>query len=338
MLDIHKEMKLFCLILIFYFWTIVNCGPHTHNKQKDQLTKERELDGAYSPRDYNHYKNGEHNVEFDHEAILGSRETAESFDHLSPTEAKIRLKELAEKMDKDHDGFINKKELTEWILKSFRKLTEEEANEQMEDDDVNEDGKISWEEHKSETYGIYNDNELTPDTDENSDYQMLRNDEQLFKKADVNNDGYLDKSEFPAFTHPEEFKHMHDILYEQTMHKKDKNKDGYLSLEEYMINSNGRISSSNSEDYIVEKDRFDNDYDKDQDGKLNKEEVLLWLVPNNNDIAEGEADHLIESSDINKDGKLSIQEILDHHEIFVGSEATDFGEHLQNIHKFDDEL
>lgn len=43
----------------------------------------------------------------------------------------------------------------------------------------------------------------------------------------------------------------------------------------------------------------------------------------------------MENSDTNKDGVLSIDEIVDHHEIFVGSEATDYGEHL---HKFKDEL
>lgn len=56
------------------------------------------------------------------------------------------------------------------------------------------------------------------------------------------------------------------------------------------------------------------------------------------EAAENEADHLIESSDTNKDGILSISEIVDHHEIFVGSEATDFGGRLQDPHRFEDEL
>lgn len=54
--------------------------------------------------------------------------------------------------------------------------------------------------------------------------------------------------------------------------------------------------------------------------------------------AENEADHLIESSDANKDHKLSLGEIVEHYDIFVGSEATDFGEQLQNFEKFSDEL
>ena len=35
---------------------------------------------------------------------------------------------------------------------------------------------------------------------------------------------------------------------------------------------------------------------------------------------------------------LSFEEIITHHDVFVGSEATDYGEHLHNLHKFGDEL
>lgn len=53
-------------------------------------------------------------------------------------------------------------------------------------------------------------------------------------------------------------------------------------------------------------------------------------------MAESEANHLIVSSDDNQDGKLSVDEIVDHHDIFVGSEATDFGQQLENSRIFDE--
>lgn len=56
------------------------------------------------------------------------------------------------------------------------------------------------------------------------------------------------------------------------------------------------------------------------------------------EIAEEEVDHLFVSSDADHDNVLTFTEILDNHDIFVGSEATDYGEHLQNIHVFQDEL
>lgn len=54
-------------------------------------------------------------------------------------------------------------------------------------------------------------------------------------------------------------------------------------------------------------------------------------------MAESEANHLISSSDDNNDKILSLDEILNHHDVFVGSEATDFGQHLENI-RLTDEL
>lgn len=56
------------------------------------------------------------------------------------------------------------------------------------------------------------------------------------------------------------------------------------------------------------------------------------------EIAHEEVDHLFAHSDDDHDDVLTFEEILNHHETFVGSEVTDYGEHLQNIHHFSDEL
>jgi len=56
------------------------------------------------------------------------------------------------------------------------------------------------------------------------------------------------------------------------------------------------------------------------------------------EIADEEVNHLFAASDDDHDDLLAFDEILDHHEIFVGSEATDYGDHLHNIHIFQDEL
>lgn len=56
------------------------------------------------------------------------------------------------------------------------------------------------------------------------------------------------------------------------------------------------------------------------------------------EVATDEVDHLFVSSDDNHDDRLSYQEIIDNYDTFVGSEATDYGDHLQNIDSFRDEL
>ena len=64
--------------------------------------------------------------------ISGSAKEAEEFDQLPPEEAKKRLAILVEKMDKNRDGFIEKKELHSWILRSFKSLSKEESEERLE--------------------------------------------------------------------------------------------------------------------------------------------------------------------------------------------------------------
>lgn len=55
-------------------------------------------------------------------------------------------------------------------------------------------------------------------------------------------------------------------------------------------------------------------------------------------MASEEVDHLFAAADNDHDDRLSYDEIVDNHDIFVGSEATDYGDHLHNIDKFKDEL
>lgn len=109
------ELWLVLLVAVPSFGAVVthNHGHHTHNK-------ERLEDGAFAGRDIHHHgDDGEHNVEFDHEAILGSVKTAEEFDNLSPAEAKKRLAILVRKMDRNADQFVDRHELKAWILRSF---------------------------------------------------------------------------------------------------------------------------------------------------------------------------------------------------------------------------
>lgn len=87
----------------------------------------------------------------------------------------------------------------------------------------------------------------------------------------------------------------------------------------------------------MEKDKFDHEFDKDKDGHLNHNEILAWIVPSNDEIALDEVNHLFAASDENHDDRLTYTEIIDNYEIFVGSEATDYGD-LLNSHHFDDEL
>lgn len=314
---------------------VLRTSAHTHHLHS--ANKEREADGARSPRDHGHYADGEHHSEFDHEAILGSVKDAEEYDQLPASEAKRRLEILLVKMDRNNDKNIDRKELHSWILRSFRMLSEEESTERLEEVDDDEDGYVTWSEYISETYGINDpeDQELLGKTDQEEEQKLLREDRELFNAADKNIDGRLDEKEFLAFTHPEEHPDMLPVILRQTLEDKDKNGDGLIDFQEY-IGEKGK--EQDREWLLTEKDKFDNDHDVDRNGILDRNEILSWIVPSNEDIAEDEVDHLFAAADDDADDVLSFLEVLDHHDVFVGSEATDYGDHLHNLDRFEDEL
>lgn len=59
-----------------------------------------------------------------------------------------------------------------------------------------------------------------------------------------------------------------------------------------------------------------------------------WIVPQDYDHADAEARHLIYEADKNGDDQLSKEEILNSYDVFVGSQATDFGEALMRHDEF----
>jgi Ca2+-binding EF-hand superfamily protein len=70
--------------------------------------------------------------------------------------------------------------------------------------------------------------------------------------------------------------------------------------------------------------------DKDGDGALNREEIVEWISPNIDQVSNFEAVHLFGITDKDKDGQLTKEEVLGEHELWVGSEATDYGEMLMD--------
>jgi len=334
-------MNNFRVLTIFTILTVYLSQPtqqaaHTHAKKKDGHGGEREADGAFSPRDKHHGGSGEHDAGFDHEAIIGSRKEAEEFDDLSPEEAKQRLRILLTKMDRDNDESVDRNELYAWILRSFKALSQEDSDDRFEDADGDEDGFVTWDEYYEDEYDF--GDEKNPDLSDPAaaeEWKLMEEDKILFQAADMNQDGKLDNKEYLAFTHPEEDPSMKPHVLRQVLEEKDDDKDGQLSFQEYV---GVRGKDKDKEWLIEEKDRFDNELDRNGDNVLSKEEIHAWIIPSNEEIAKDEVDHLFAGADEDMNEYLTFEEVIRNHELFVGSEATDYGEHLTKLHKFEDEL
>lgn len=303
----------FCAILINSCVCAATAGKERPKPHEDSLSLK------------DHVLNGEHSSEYDHDAFLGDMK--DEYDELPPEEAKKRLRVLVKRVDSDKDGLVTEEELTKWVKEVFTKRLEDGVEEDAKMKDENKDGKITWEEYSKNSYGP---EELEDGADEETK-KMLNVDRRRFDTADKDKDGSLTMEEFVRFTHPESSSEMEDIHVLETIEDIDRNKDGYVSLEEFLGDYKDPDDPETEEPEWVKEEtqKFKEEYDKDKDGKLNKEEVKLWILPETEQaMAQEEARHLVSSADEDKDGKLSEDEMINNHEIFVGSEATDYGRAL----------
>ncbi|XP_046565805.1 reticulocalbin-1-like [Haliotis rubra] len=164
-----------------------------------------------------------------------------------------------------------------------------------------------------------------PDEDDNRNMvEMIDEDERLFDGADLDKNKMLDKSEYVAFYHPYDFEHMHKFEIERGIKDYDKDNDGKVSLAEYI----GDVDDAESR--ATESTQF-NDYDKNGDGILEGSELKKWFVQDNMDSAVEEVDHLMGVADSDNDHFLTFDEIREHQEEFVSSQATDYGTTLEKM-------
>ncbi|XP_037553406.1 reticulocalbin-1 [Nematolebias whitei] len=314
--------SLVCAVLLCSF--VANAKP--------TLRKERVIyhDPELSRQAYDDGKGHQ----YDHEVFLG-KEEAKTFDQLTPEESKDRLSKIVDRIDGDTDGYITTAELKAWIKRVQKRYVFENVAKVWTDYDLNKDNKISWDEYKQATYGYYlaNPEEFEGDTDQFSFKKMLPRDERRFKTADLNGDLAADKEEFMAFLHPEEFEHMKNIVVLETLEDIDKNSDGHVDEDEYIADMFAHEDGGPEPDWVkTEREQFSDFRDLNKDGKMDQDEIRHWIMPEDYDHAQAEARHLVYESDQDKDQKLTKEEILENWNMFVGSQATNYGEDLTKNH------
>ncbi|XP_023948671.1 calumenin-B [Bicyclus anynana] len=289
--------------------------------------------------DAEHYRNEHHNKQFDHDAFLGE-DQAKTFDQLPPEESKRRLGIIVDKIDSDQDGFVSLVELKDWIRYTQKRYIEEDVDRHWQQHNPNNEEFITWETYRKNVYGFMNDmteNELR--NNEGFTYSnLLKRDRRRWVYADSDKDDALNRTDFAGFLHPEDHGTMRDVVVLETLEDIDKDKDGKVSLEEYigdMYKPEEGESEEDEPDWVKqEREQFAGYRDSDKDGFMDEHEVRDWIAPAEFDHAEAEARHLVFEADADADEKLTKAEILDKYDLFVGSQATDFGEALARHDEF----
>ncbi|XP_078125253.1 reticulocalbin-3 isoform X1 [Sander vitreus] len=273
-----------------------------------------------------------HGFQYDHEAFLG-KEEAKTFDQLTPDESKDKLAKIVERIDTDQDGYVSHAELHSWIRHRQRRYIQENVDKHWKDYDKNQDGKIAWDEYKNTTYGYYLGEEFDDVDDKETYKSMLKRDERRFRTADRDGDRIATREEFTAFLHPEEYDYMRDVVVQETVEDIDKNGDGKINIDEYIGDMFIPEDGESEPDWVhTERKHFSEFRDANKDGYLDAAEVANWVLPGEVDHADNEAKHLIHETDTNKDQKITKQEILANWNMFVGSQATNYGEDLTRRH------
>ncbi|XP_034436602.1 calumenin-A-like [Hippoglossus hippoglossus] len=307
--------------LLLCFFLCVACGRSKPTEKKSRVVEEEPL---------SHVKHeDDEGFEYDHEAFLGEDE-APKFDKLPLEESVRRLSLIVDRIDVNKDDFISEDELKIWIETVQRNHTFDQMESQWKHYDADQDGLISWDEYNRTKYsdGTHLESEF------NYSKVMVR-EERHFRAADRDGDFKADKQEFNAFLHPENHQHMREIVVQETIDEIDKNGDGFIDLKEFMDDLQIPENDENFPEWAeTERQHFLDVKDKNKDGKLDRQETMEWIFKPDLSYADAESEHLVTESDADKDGKLTKMEILNNHEMFVGSQVTNYGEALLRHDEF----
>ncbi|KOC63572.1 Calumenin-B [Habropoda laboriosa] len=324
-------MQEFMLLQILIgFSVLATAIPKPENDHKPRIINKE-------PSKKEHFVNSQHNPAYDHEAFLG--EEAKTFDQLTPEESARRLGIIVDKIDKDKNGYVTGEELKDWILYTQQRYIRDNVEREWKSHNPEEKEKLPWTEYLAMVYGDMNEHEAEnheKSKDNVFSYvAMLKKDHRRWTAADLDGDDALTKKEFAAFLHAEEADHMKDVVVLETMEDIDKDGDGKISLSEYIGDMYDGAEGEEEPEWVKnEKEQFSMYRDKDGDGFLDFDEVKTWIIPPDFDHAEAESRHLIFEADTDADQKLTKDEILEKYDIFVGSQATDFGEALARHDEF----
>ncbi|XP_031836755.1 calumenin B scf [Nomia melanderi] len=321
---------LMLLQILIGFSVLATAIPKPENEHKSRIINSE-------PSEEEHFVKSQHNPAYDHEAFLG--EEAKTFDQLTPEESTRRLGIIVDKIDKDKDGYVTGEELKDWIRYTQQRYIRDDVERQWRSHNPEGKEKLPWTEYMAMVYVDVDEHELENQKKSNDNTfsyaSMLKKDRRRWTSADLDGDDALTKEEFAVFLHAEEADHMKDILILETIEDIDKDGDSKISLSEYIGEMYDGTDAKEEPEWVKnEKEHFSMYRDKDGDGFLDFEEVKAWINPADFDHAEVESRHLIYEADTDADQKLTKEEILEKYDVFVGSQATDFGAALARHDEF----
>ncbi|CAA6666144.1 unnamed protein product [Spirodela intermedia] len=252
----------------------------------------------------------------------------------------LRLVSLFPSIDvSPEDGFLTVDELTRWNLRLEASETLHRTKRDMELHDKNHDGFVSFKEYDPPSWMRDHSD------DHNSTGSHGWWSEEHFNASDIDGDGLLNLTEFNDFLHPSDSVNPKLILWlcKEEIRQRDRDKDGKLNFQEYFSGLFDSIRDFNEHDHNASSDRSSeflakklfSEIDHDNDGLLSEEElksVIGIIHPSEHYYAKQQAERAVEEADSDKDGRLSLKEMIDspyafYRAIFADGDESDYEFH-----------
>ncbi|XP_014664495.1 PREDICTED: 45 kDa calcium-binding protein-like [Priapulus caudatus] len=286
-------------------------------------------------------RDGHVNKDFHQEVVMGNVKMHPDDPEVEQTQ---KLTDIFHRMDTDDDNFITLEELETWI----KDKVEEHMDEAVEQNneiflaiDSDKDGALTWSEyhqhflvHKggvNEKYAklhqqIHNGKQEHNDDLDYKYRDEISQDNFRWTEADEDHDKKLSSHEFLGFRHPEHSKVMLESMVRDILASLDSNKDGQLTAEEFAMLPPGEVDEKwQEQDRAFQQERekeFHEHIDIDHNGVASFDELMAYTDPRNSLHAKNEAFNLLQFADRDHDGRLSLAEMLDMRDLFLGSNVA----------------
>jgi len=278
----------------------------------------------------------ENRLKFDRDVVIHGDDEDEEWDpwDLEDEELQSRLRKLVVRMDHNRDGFVDMEELTNWSFVSVFNIAGQDAKFDF-DLAAQGDGFADFNEVVEDIRGLdFNGPEPDIFDSEKKFHQeynkMYNRDRARFDAADIDGNEMLSESEFVLFKNPLKDEAVKIAVIAECLGAVDTDKDGKINLQEYLADWHVPPIKIDEDFNELETDRFNDEYDRNKDGFLSGDELLFWLSPDNTEIAIDEAEHLIDMCDEDEDERLTPEEIVENHDLWVDSDATEYGAQLRH--------
>ncbi|CAC5385114.1 SDF4 [Mytilus coruscus] len=335
-----KGKRLYIVITIFLVH-IVNGRPKIPLNEVD-AEKPLSLDKLEPPDHLEAVRfeqDGMLNKDFHKEAFIGNHEEIDD----DPVDiADSKLKDIFNKVDTDSDRHMNLIEIESWIQDKIRQHFDEALEENAHiftHMDPDGDGLVDWKDYYkhfllAKKYDVDKIDSFLKDYGDQALEMKETDRDQLvrykFKWTDVEQmpmDNKLNKEEFLAFRHPEQSGLAMKKMIESILNSLDTNNDGKLTLAEFVALPPGDVEDQEQKKlddrYQDErKKEFVHSIDSDKNGVATQKELEDYVDPRNPQQSKAEAENLLQMLDDNKDGKVSMDEMFKHKDIFVDSKCV----------------